>query len=137
MNQVLNGIKVIKFYAWERPFIKIISNIRSIEIGILKKIAYLNVISSFSWIIAPFLVSLRVVKFFFEGLLYFFLLKVSAVSFGMFILINRNNVLNAEKAFVSLSLFNALKQPLTMLPTTISNIIQVKIFSSTHVKHKL
>ena len=77
LNEVLNGIKVkkinknflkkklkyipklkkvIKFYAWEIPFIKMISNIRFNEIVILKKIAYLNVVSNFSWTVAPFLV---------------------------------------------------------------------------------
>ena len=37
-------------------------------------------------------------------------------------------MLDAEKAFVSLSLFNTIKQPMTMLPVTVSNLIQVRCF---------
>lgn len=39
--------------------------------------------------------------------------------------VDENNVLDAEKAFVSLSLFNILKIPLNMLPQLISGLTQV------------
>lgn len=51
--------------------------------------------------------------------------QVSVVSFGFFVFIDENNTLNAESAFVSLALFNTIKQPMAMLPGTISNLIQV------------
>lgn len=51
--------------------------------------------------------------------------KVSSVSFLIYVLSSKHNVLDAQKAFSSLALFNLLKQPLTMLPVTISNVIQV------------
>lgn len=38
---------------------------------------------------------------------------------------DKNNVLDAEKAFVSLSLFNILRFPLNMLPQVISGMVQV------------
>jgi ABC-type multidrug transport system fused ATPase/permease subunit len=104
INELLNGIKVVKLYAWELSFNVVINKIRDSELGILKLINYLNGISGFSLSIMPFL--------------------VSVVSFGCYILIN-NEPLNAEKTFVSLALFNTLKQPLFILPQTISNIIQV------------
>lgn len=47
------------------------------------------------------------------------------VSFGIFVFIDDSNVLDAEAAFVSLALFNAIKMPMAQLPTTISNNIQV------------
>lgn len=50
---------------------------------------------------------------------------MSSVALLVYVFKNENNVLNAEKAFTSLALFNLLKQPLTMLPSTISSIIQV------------
>ncbi len=40
---------------------------------------------------------------------------------------SESNVLDTEKAFVSLSLFNTIKHPMAMLPITVSNLIQVFI----------
>ena len=58
-----------------------------------------------------------------------FSLQVSLTSFAVYVLSSPENVLDAEKAFVSLSLFNILRFPLTMLPMIISAIIQA---SSSH-----
>ena len=57
MNEVLNGIKVIKLYAWENHFESDVLNIRQRELTILRHTAYLNAISLFSWTCAPFLVT--------------------------------------------------------------------------------
>lgn len=95
---------------WELPFEKMVSKIRVKELKILKKIAFLNTISTFSWTVAPFL--------------------VTAVAFLIYVFSDDTNVLSAEKAFTSLALFNLLKQPLTMLPVTISNMIQVYFCSN-------
>ncbi|KAL6447244.1 hypothetical protein ACFW04_001485 [Cataglyphis niger] len=103
MNEVLNGIKVLKLYAWEPSFEQQILKIRNKEIQVLKEAAYLNAGTSFIWSCAPFLVSL--------------------VSFTTYVLIDENNVLNSTTAFVSLSLFNILRFPLSMLPMMIGNIV--------------
>lgn len=42
MNEVLNGMKVLKLYAWEPPMEAHIGEIRAKEVDILKQIAYLN-----------------------------------------------------------------------------------------------
>lgn len=42
MNEVLNGMKVLKLYAWEPSFEQQILNIREKEIKVLKQAAYLN-----------------------------------------------------------------------------------------------
>lgn len=47
------------------------------------------------------------------------------MSFATYVLIDEKNVLNSSTAFVSLSLFNVLRFPLSMLPMMISNIVQV------------
>lgn len=57
MNEVLNGMKVLKLYGWEPPFQDKILDIRENELDVLKKTNYLNAISSFTWSCAPFLVS--------------------------------------------------------------------------------
>lgn len=56
MNEVLNGIKVLKLYAWEPSFEQQILKIRNKEIQVLKEAAYLNAGTSFIWSCAPFLV---------------------------------------------------------------------------------
>ena len=58
MNEMLNGIKVLKLYAWELAFKDKVSEIRESELRVLKKAAYLGAVSTFTWICAPFLVSL-------------------------------------------------------------------------------
>ena len=45
----------------------------------------------------------------------------------MFSLLNKDNVLDAKSTFVSLSLFNVLQMPLSMLPINISNLIQANV----------
>ena len=48
--------QVIKLYAWEIPFKKLIMDIRRGELSTLRKSAYLNAGFSFTWTCAPFLV---------------------------------------------------------------------------------
>ncbi|XP_064611716.1 multidrug resistance-associated protein 1-like isoform X1 [Liolophura sinensis] len=107
MNEILNGIKVLKLYAWEGSFQERVLGIRNKELVELRKAAYLNAGTSFTWVCAPFLVSL--------------------ITFAVYVLSSPENVLDAEKAFVSLSLFNILRFPLSMLPQLISNMVQTSV----------
>ena len=56
-SEVLNGIRVIKLYAWEDHFQRNVQSIRNNELAVLRKIAYLNAGLSFSWLCAPFMVN--------------------------------------------------------------------------------
>ncbi|XP_014219235.1 multidrug resistance-associated protein 1 isoform X2 [Copidosoma floridanum] len=107
MNEVLSGIKVLKLYAWEPSFEEQILKIRNKEIKVLKQAAYISAGTSFIWSCAPFMVSL--------------------VSFATFVLIDEKNVLDSETAFVSLSLFNILRFPLSMLPMMVSYVVQASV----------
>uniref|UniRef100_A0A8C2UFP9 ATP binding cassette subfamily C member 3 n=1 Tax=Coturnix japonica TaxID=93934 RepID=A0A8C2UFP9_COTJA len=107
MNEILGGIKVLKLYAWEPSFSEKVLEIRKNELRVLKKSAYLNSLSNFAWTSSPFLVALT--------------------TFAVYVLVDERNTLDAEKAFVSLSLFNILKFPLAMLPQLISNIAQTSV----------
>lgn len=107
MNEILSGIKVLKLYAWERSFEERVHEIRGREIKILKQTANLKAVTTLIWSCTPFLVSLT--------------------TFATYVLIDENNVLDATKAFVSLSLFNILRTPMMMLPQMISNLIQVSV----------
>ena len=56
LTEVLNGIKVIKFYTWEKPFTELITKIRRIEVAALRKFTLLNAAYAFTWTFAPFAV---------------------------------------------------------------------------------
>ncbi|XP_037524946.1 multidrug resistance-associated protein 1 [Rhipicephalus sanguineus] len=101
LNEMLAGIKVLKLYAWETAFQKRVQNLRNQELIYLKKQAYLNAAIVFSFACAPFLVAL--------------------VSFGVYVTIDSENILDANKAFVSLTLFNTVRVPLGLLPLIVSN----------------
>uniref|UniRef100_A0AAY4BSN2 Multidrug resistance-associated protein 1 n=1 Tax=Denticeps clupeoides TaxID=299321 RepID=A0AAY4BSN2_9TELE len=107
MNEVLNGIKVLKLYAWELAFRDKVSKIRESELRVLKKTAYLGAVSTFTWVCAPFLVALS--------------------TFAVYVMVDEKNVLDAQKAFVSLALFNILRFPLNMLPMVISSMVQASV----------
>ena len=47
-------------------------------------------------------------------------------TFAVYVTIDKNNILDAQKAFVSLALFNILRFPLNILPMVISSIVQVQ-----------
>ncbi|CAL9707790.1 unnamed protein product [Knipowitschia caucasica] len=107
MNEILNGIKVLKLYAWEKSFIEKVLAIRQKELNVLRRTAYLGALSTMAWTSAPFLVALT--------------------TFAVYVTVDENNVLDAEKAFVSLSLFNILRFPLNMLPQVISSMVQASV----------
>ncbi|CAH2234392.1 jg21196 [Pararge aegeria aegeria] len=157
MNEVLNGIKVLKMYAWEPSFEEQILKIRNKEMNVLKQTAYLNSATSFIWSCAPFLVTFltfftyvisdpenNVLKpdtiFVSMSLFYVMhlplgllpiivvsIIEVSLMSFGCFVLVNDHEVLDSKRAFVALSLFNILRFPLSMLPNVISNVVQTAV----------
>ena len=59
----------------------------------------------------------------------FVVFQVSLSTFAVYVMSSEDNVLDAEKAFVSLSLFNILRVPLSMLPMVIGNVVQVGCWS--------
>ena len=56
MNEILNGIKVLKLYGWESSFKGRVNDIREQELHTLKAMAMLNAASALSWFMAPYLV---------------------------------------------------------------------------------
>jgi hypothetical protein len=52
--------------------------------------------------------------------------QVALGTFAVYVLSSPENVLDANKAFVSLSLFNILNYPLSILPIVISYGVQVR-----------
>ncbi|ETE72132.1 Multidrug resistance-associated protein 1, partial [Ophiophagus hannah] len=107
MNEILNGIRVLKLYAWELAFKQKVLQIRQEELKVLKKSAYLAAIGTFTWVCAPFLVALS--------------------TFAVYVSVSEKNILDAQKAFVSLALFNILRFPLNILPMVVSSMVQASV----------
>ncbi|CAG7734589.1 unnamed protein product [Allacma fusca] len=107
VNEVLSGIKVLKFYAWETSFEEEIKKIRQKEIDVLKKGSYLDSFNEFVWYTAPFLVAFG--------------------TFGTYVLIDPKNILDARKAFVAINLFNIVRTPMYILPIVIAKFVQAKV----------
>ena len=135
MNEILNGMKVLKLYAWEASFQNIVATIRGrevrtviiqlrplhssifntsyslvLQLTTLRKAAYFGAVSYFTFIISPFFVALA--------------------TFATYVLISPENILNKNKAFVALSLLNILRLPLTLLPAAITMALQVLLHFS-------
>lgn len=107
MTDILNGIKVLKMYAWEPFFQEKVKNIRDQELKDLKKVAWLQGSTTFCWILAPYLVTLA--------------------TFATYILVSPDNLLDAKKAFVALALFNILRLPINLMSQTISLLVQAVV----------
>lgn len=107
MNEILNGIRIIKFYAWERPFGKEVSRIRQKELDALTRLAYTSAIG-FSLILlsAPIIQPILV-----------FLTYVAI----------QDEPLDAATAFTTVALFNIMRFPFAFLPMGLLQYIQSKI----------
>ena len=103
MNEILNGIKVVKLYAWEEAFMNIVAKIRNLEMRLLRRIAYFNALFSFSFSVTPTLVTL--------------------ITFAVYSVASDENVLDPAKLFFSLSIFNILRMPLMNVPMLLVSYI--------------
>lgn len=101
MTEVINGIKIIKIHAWEDSFKERVEDLRDKEIKNLTKQSWFSAGITFTFTSLSFVVALA--------------------SFATFILLDPNNILDANRIFVSLSLFNKIRFPLAILPMVITN----------------
>ncbi|XP_043408329.1 ATP-binding cassette sub-family C member 2 isoform X2 [Chelonia mydas] len=107
MNEILSGIKILKLFAWEPSFERQVGEIRVRELKGLLHFSYLQAFSIFIFSCAPLL--------------------VSVASFAVYVMVDEKNILDAQKAFTSISLFNVLRFPMAMLPIVISSLVQTSV----------
>uniref|UniRef100_A0A8C5JVZ0 MRP2 protein n=1 Tax=Junco hyemalis TaxID=40217 RepID=A0A8C5JVZ0_JUNHY len=103
MTEVLNGIKILKLFAWEPSFEKRVNDIRVRELKDLVNFGYLQSVSLFAFTC------------------------VSLATFAVYVLVDENNILDAQKAFTAISLFNVLRFPMGTLPMVISALVQTNV----------
>ena len=107
MNEILTGIRIIKFYAWEQPFGKEVGRLRQSEVNALTKLAYTTAVG-FSII----LLSTPIIQPIFVFLTY---VKI------------QSQPLSAATAFTTVALFNIMRLPFAFMPMGLLQFIQARI----------
>jgi ABC-type multidrug transport system fused ATPase/permease subunit len=108
MNEILQGIKVIKYYAWEKPFMKKVEGIRQEEVGSIINYHYMLSGLNVTFTVVPLLVTL--------------------VTFATYIHIDPvNNIITAEKVFACIAIFNLLRLPLFLFPMFLLNTVRLAV----------
>eukprot|EP00181_Compsopogon_caeruleus_P000064 CAMPEP_0184682668 /NCGR_PEP_ID=MMETSP0312-20130426/8220_1 /TAXON_ID=31354 /ORGANISM="Compsopogon coeruleus, Strain SAG 36.94" /LENGTH=1331 /DNA_ID=CAMNT_0027134483 /DNA_START=219 /DNA_END=4214 /DNA_ORIENTATION=+ len=114
-NEVLQGIKAVKFYAWEEPFAQLVEEIRgrelaTIRMSIIVRSAFMMVLMGLPTIVA-------VVTFAFYSAVF-------------------NHALEPAPVFTALTLLNNLRIPIMMFPMVISSLIDARV-SVRRIEHFL
>jgi len=106
MNEIVNGVKVIKMYTWEKSFASLVHDARKEEIDVVRKTSYFR---AFNF------------SFFFSASR--FILLCTFLVFGF-----TGEVLTAEKAFLCLSMFNTVRLSMTLFfPFAISQLGETRV----------
>ncbi|XP_045113643.1 multidrug resistance-associated protein 1-like isoform X2 [Portunus trituberculatus] len=103
LSEIINGIKVLKLYAWEASFSEQVNGLRNEEVKLLKRLALYKSLHVFFFNTTPFLVTLA--------------------TFTTYLFVSDENQLDAKKIFVCITLFDILRMPIIVLPEVISKCI--------------
>lgn len=106
-SEIINGIRILKLYAWEAPFINRLLKIRARELRHLRTASLIQALASMLWSTSSFFILLA--------------------TFAAYVLASPDNVLTAQKTFVALALFNLLREPLNMLSQMVQFSVQFRI----------
>ncbi|CAH1759675.1 12248_t:CDS:10 [Entrophospora sp. SA101] len=106
MNELLQGIRMIKFFAWEKNWTKQVLETREVELVHLRKNFLFLLAFNFIWLLSPVLVSI--------------------VSFAVFSKI-QGNVLTPSIVFTSIAIFNEIRFVLNQLPEVLMQGFQAYV----------
>lgn len=104
-NEILQGIKAIKFYSWEEPFRQLSSELRDKELSMIKKSAKLQALNSAFISMSPALVAVC----------------------SLAVYSHTGGSMEAHIIFAALSVFQQLRFPLMMLPMTANSLAEAKV----------
>lgn len=106
INEILAGIRIIKFYAWELPFEKKIVDTRAHEIQFLKRMGYIfNSVFALVLIAAPQIQSILI----------------------FFTYVSTNHGLDVATAFTTLTLFGLMTSPFIFIPFGLQQYSQCQV----------
>jgi len=107
MNEILQGMRVLKLYAWEKPFMGKINDSRGKEIKSIKDNALLQALLWITYTGAPLVVTLA--------------------TFIVYIFSDPNNVLTAEKVFGTVAVFNVVRIPMNQFPRFLMESVKLLV----------
>ncbi|XP_024150029.1 multidrug resistance-associated protein 4 isoform X1 [Oryzias melastigma] len=106
MNEVVSGIRIIKMYAWEKPFSALVSTVRHKEISKIMKSSYLRGLN-----MASFFCASKIILF---------------VTFTLYVLLG--NTISASRVFVTVSLYTAVRLTVTLFfPSAIEKLFESRV----------
>ncbi|KAM4601994.1 ATP-binding cassette sub-family C member 4 [Polymixia lowei] len=106
MNEVVSGIRIIKMYAWEKPFAALVSEVRRKEISKIMKSSYLRGLN-----MASFFSASKVIVF---------------VTFTTYVLLG--NTISASRVFVTVSLYTSVRLTVTLFfPAAIEKLFECRV----------
>lgn len=105
MSEVLYGIRVIKFFAWEGFFTHRVNGHRKEELKHLKGRKYLDAVCVYLWATTPVI--------------------ISVLTFTTYVLMG--NTLTAAKVFTSVALFAMLTGPLNAFPWVLNGVVEATV----------
>eukprot|EP00904_Undaria_pinnatifida_P007302 jgi/Undpi1/3701/HiC_scaffold_16.g07071.m1 len=105
INEVLQGIRIVKYYAWEVPFVERISSLRSQEVNKIKNFAFMSAYSMSIMLTTPFVMVMLTLVVYFNG----------------------GGNFSPDVVFTAVSLLLVIRFPLMMLPMALASWIQGKV----------
>uniref|UniRef100_A0A674EM84 Multidrug resistance-associated protein 4 n=1 Tax=Salmo trutta TaxID=8032 RepID=A0A674EM84_SALTR len=106
MNEVVSGIRIIKMYAWEKPFSALVNDVRREEISKIMSSSYLRGLN-----MASFFAASKIIVF---------------ITFAVYVLLG--NTISASRVFVAVSLYGAIKITVTLFfPQAIEKVFETII----------
>ncbi|XP_056156902.1 ATP-binding cassette sub-family C member 4-like [Lampris incognitus] len=106
MNEVVSGIRIIKMYAWEKPFAALVSDVRRKEISKIMKSSYLRGLN-----MASFFSASKIIIF---------------ITFTLYVLLG--NPISASRVFVTVSLYTAVRLTVTLFfPAAIEKLFECRV----------
>ncbi|KAF6715603.1 Multidrug resistance-associated protein 4 [Oryzias melastigma] len=106
MNEVVSGIRIIKMYAWEKPFSALVTTVRHKEISKIMKSSYLRGLN-----MASFFCASKIILF---------------VTFTLYVLLG--NTISASRVFVTVSLYTAVRLTVTLFfPSAIEKLFESRV----------
>ncbi|XP_028992903.1 multidrug resistance-associated protein 4 isoform X2 [Betta splendens] len=106
MNEVVSGIRIIKMYAWEKPFAALVSDVRSKEISKIMKSSYLRGLN-----MASFFCASKIIVF---------------ITFTIYVLLG--NTISASRVFVTVSLYSSVRLTVTLFfPSAIEKLFESRV----------
>ncbi|XP_071321048.1 ATP-binding cassette sub-family C member 4-like isoform X2 [Trachinotus anak] len=106
MNEVVSGIRIIKMYAWEKPFSALVTEVRRKEISQILNSSYLRGLN-----MASFFASSKIIVF---------------ITFTIYALLG--NTITASSVFVTVSLYGTIKLTVTLFfPLAVEKVSETAV----------